>query len=184
MDSTHLREIDFLTSAEVAEKLKLKEVAEKLKLNQQVVVRKLHKYRVKLVIYGVIVAIIIAWLVLSFTLWGNPDPGERTMQLIDAVNARDEDAFLDLFQEQDREAAQGIYIRTVSFLGDTGSYFDIKLDVVQENNYDAVSYIESGTVQSGGGYDRSLSRSDNLLVVMENHKGVWYVIPRGTDLIP
>ncbi len=95
--------------------------------------------------------------------------------MIDAVNSRDEGAFLDLFQEQDREAAQGIYTRTVSYLGDSGSYSDIKLDVDQENNYDAVSYVESGTVQAGGGYERSLSRSDGLMVVMENHKGVWYV---------
>ncbi len=150
----------------------------------RVVVQKLHKYRIKLGVYGVIILIIMVWLVLSFTVWGNPDPGERTMQLIDAVNSRDEEAFLDLFREQDREAALGVYTRTVSYLGDSGSYSNIKLDVDQENNYSAVSFVESGTVQAGGGYERNLSRSDGLLVVMENHKGVWYVTPTGTDLIP
>jgi hypothetical protein len=150
----------------------------------QIVVHKLRKYRIKLTIYGVIIAIIVAWLVLSFTVWGNPDPGERAMKLLGAANSRDEGAFVDQFQEQDSDAAMSMYSRVVSYLGDTGSYSDIKLDIAQENSYDAVAYLESGTVQAGGGYNRNLSRSDGLMVVMENHKGVWYVDPTGTDLIP
>ncbi|MEW6554999.1 MAG: zinc ribbon domain-containing protein [Actinomycetota bacterium] len=150
----------------------------------RVVVEKVHRYRIKLAVYGVVIALIVTWLVLSFTVWGNPDPGQRTMKLFGAVNARDEGAFVGQFQEQDSEAARTMYSRVVSYLGDSGSYSGLELDVVRDNDYDAVSYIEGGTVQAGGGYERALERSDGLMVVMENHKGVWYVIPTGTDLIP
>jgi hypothetical protein len=150
----------------------------------KVVVAKVRRFRVKMVIYGGVIAIIMAWLVLSFTVWGNPSPGERSMQLIDAVNARDEEAFLNLFQEQSRPAAKDIYDRAVSYLGSTGSYDDVKLDVEKNENYDAISYIDSSIIQTGGGSSRNVSRSDNLLIVMENHKGRWYVVPKGTDIVP
>jgi hypothetical protein len=149
----------------------------------RIVVEKVRRYRVRLAIYGVIIAMIIIWLVLSFTVWGNPSPGDRSMQLIDAVNARNEEAFLDLFQEQNRAAAGELYDRVTSFLGSTGSY-DVKLDVDKQNNYEAVSYLASGTIVIGGGSTRDVSRSDNLRIVMENRKGRWYIVPLGTDIIP
>lgn len=150
----------------------------------KVVVAKVHRFRVKITIYSIVIAIIVAWLILSFTVWGNPSPGERAMQLIDAVNARNEEAFLDLFQEISRPAAEDIYARLVSYLGSTGRYDDVKLEVDRDNNYDAISHIESCTIQTGGGSLRSVSRSDNLMIVMENRKGKWYIVTTGTDIIP
>jgi len=150
----------------------------------KVVVGKVRKFRVKMLIVGLIVASIVAWLVLSFTVWGNPSPGKVSGRLIDAVNARDEEAFLDLFQEENRPAAGDLYATVSSYMGSLGRFENVKLEVDERNNYDAIAYIESADVVSGSGSTRSISRSDNLMVVMENHKGRWYVEPRGTDILP
>ena len=148
----------------------------------QVVMKKVRRFQARIAIYAVIVGLIAIWLILSFTVWGNPSPSQRAAQLVDAVNAGDEQAFLDLFREEDRPAAEDIYSRTAAFLGGSGSY-DVEMEVDIQDNYSAVSYVENGTIQAAGG-TIEVARSDNLMIFMENHKGRWYIIPRGTDIIP
>ena len=139
------------------------------------------RFRRRMAIYGMILIAVVAWLALSFTVWRNPSPGKRSAQLIEAVNARSPDAFLELFQPQDQSAADDLYADILFYLGSTGKYVNIELGVVQDDVY---TYLESGTVIKGGDTTVSLSRSDNLVIALENRRGSWYVVPRGTDLIP
>ncbi len=150
----------------------------------KVVVSKVRRFRLKLAVYGTIVALIIIWLVLSLTLWGNPSPGKRASQFIDAVNDREEEVFTGLFQEKDRTAAESLYDRIMAYLASRGTYEGLELKLFQQSEYDAVSYIDAGTIQNGGGSPREITSSDNLMIVMENHKGAWYVVPEGTKLVP
>lgn len=147
------------------------------------VVSKLRRFRLRMAFYAVIVAAIVTWLVLSFTVWGNPSAGERSMQFIGALNDRNPDVFITLFEERNRAAAEDIYARTVSYLGGGGRYEKVKLDVEKQSEYNAVSFIASATLTSDGS-SREVSRSDNLMIVLENHEGRWYVVPGGTDVIP
>lgn len=149
----------------------------------KVVETKVRRFRWKLISYGVIIVIILAWVVFSFTIWGNPSPSEVSMRLIEAANDKDPDAFASLFQEQNQAIAQDMYTRITTYLGG-GRYNDIRLDVDQTNNYDTRSYVERGTITTGSGTSINVSRSDNLIITLENRGGIWYVAPQGTDLIP
>lgn len=149
----------------------------------EMVVSKLRRFRIKMAVYTVIIGAIVAWLILSFTVWGNPSAGERSMQFIGALNDRNPDAFVALFEERNRAAAEEIYARTVSYLGSGGRYEKVELDVEKQSDYDAVSFIASATLRADGS-SREISRSDDLMIVMENHEGRWYVVPGGTDVIP
>jgi hypothetical protein len=134
-------------------------------------------------VYTAVLAIIIIMLVLSFTVWGNPSPEKRSMLLIDAVNARDMEAFVGQFREGDRQAAEDLYGRIISYLGSSGKYVDIGLETERPSNYEAYSYLDSGFIETGGA-EREVSRADNLLIALENRGGIWYVVPRGTDILP
>ena len=150
----------------------------------KVVETKVKRFRERLVIYGVIVAAIVIWLVLSFTVWGNPSPSKRSMQLFDAVNTRDTEAFMELFEEEDRIAAEDIYGDITSYLGASGEYQDIRLDVEVADAYSAASYVEGGNITRSGGSSIGISTADNLVIMLENHGGKWYVVPLGTNLVP
>jgi uncharacterized membrane protein YvbJ len=150
----------------------------------KVVEAKVKKFRVKLMIYGALIAIIIIWLVLSFTVWGNPSPAKRSMQLFDAVNSRNEEAFVGLFEEKNADTAKRLYADIVSYLGESGRYENIKLEVEVANVYEAASFVESGNIVTGGGSTRSISSADNLMINLENHSGRWYIVPIGTSVIP
>jgi hypothetical protein len=134
-------------------------------------------------VYGIIILIIVIWLVLSFTIWGNPSAGERAMQLLEAANARDKEAFVACFQTQSLSAAGEMYERVASYLGG-GSYDDIGFYVDQPNEYDAYAYLDSGSVQTAGGEIVSLSRSNNLVIYLESHEGRWWAVIKGTDIMP
>lgn len=149
----------------------------------KVVETKVKKWRIKLAVYGMIIAVIIIWLVLSFTVWGNPSPAKRSMQLFDVLNARDQEAFVGLFEDKYRSVAEQLYNDVVIYLGTGGRYENIKLDVVEATVYDAASYVESGNIVTGGS-SVSISSMDNLVITLENHYGKWYVVPKGTNLIP
>jgi len=150
----------------------------------KVVETKVKKWRIRLVVYGTIIAVVVTWLVLSFTVWENPSPAKRSMQLFDVVNTRDEEAFLDLFEEKYRTTAEDLYNDIVNYLGQGGSYEDIKLDVVEATVYDAASYVESCNIVIGGGSSVSIGLNDNLVITLENHNGIWYIVPKGTNLTP
>jgi uncharacterized membrane protein YvbJ len=150
----------------------------------RVVETKMKRFRVKLIIFGVIIAVIIIWLVLSFTVWGNPSPAKRSMQLFDAVNARNEEAFIGLFEEKNGATAERLYADIVFYLGENGRYENIKLEVEVANAYDAASFVENGNIVTGGGSTRSISSADNLIITLENHGGRWYIVPIGTSVIP
>ena len=150
----------------------------------KVVEKKVRRFRWKMIAYTVLLVAIITWLVLSFTLWGNPSPSQVSMRLIKAANERDPDAFTELFQEQNRVSAQDMYTRVITYLGSSGRFNDIRLEVDQASSYEAYSYIESGNITTAGGSSVSVSRSDNLIITLESRGGAWYVSPTGTDIIP
>ena len=151
----------------------------------KVVEEKVKKFRGKLIIYGFILAVVVAWLVVSFTVFGNPSPGETSMQMIEAINARDLERFSELILPGNRGEGERLYKETVYYLGENGRYANLRLDVAQDDNYDARSYVEGGSIELGGSTPAmTLRRSDNLVIILENHKGKWYVNPRATDLIP
>jgi len=147
--------------------------------------KKLKRFRLKLVVYGLFLAMVAAWLVVSFTVWGNPSPGKRSMQLIEALNNRDLESFEALILPEARAEGEKLYQDTAYFLGEKGKYVNLKLDVSQANDYDARSFPESGSIEfSGTRPSISISGSDKLVIVLESHKGKWYVNPRGTVLTP
>jgi uncharacterized membrane protein YvbJ len=150
----------------------------------KVVETKIRRFHWKLIAYTVIVAIVVVWLVLSFTVWGNPSAEEVSHKLIEAMNDRDPAAFVALFMDQDETEAQNMYYRVSTYLGSSGSYDDLGLSVEQPDNYEAYIYLESGTITTSGGSTVTISRSQNMIINLENQEGMWYVTPRGTDILP
>jgi hypothetical protein len=140
---------------------------------------KLKKHRLNVVIYVSIIFALTLWLVLSLTIWGNPSPGEKSMQLIDSINAKSLEGFNKVILPDKQSAGEDLYRSVVFFLGDNGSYSDINFDIEQDDVYTTRAYIKSGDVKG-----MSLDRSDNLVIILENKNGVWYVNPQGTVLIP
>lgn len=150
----------------------------------KVVGKKVREFRIRLLVYAVIVAVVLVWIILSFTVWGNPSPGELSQQLLEALNRRDQSAFIALIVPESREAGAMLYNDGVKYLGEKGEYADIGFKVDEIDEYDAIAYVQSGSINGGSGGTVGLSPSSNLVIVMENHKGKWYVNPRGTWLLP
>lgn len=151
----------------------------------QIVASKKRELRWKSMVYGLIILAVVLWIVLSFTVWGNPSPGKVSSQLLDAVNGRDSEAFYRLFREENRASAEEIYSDVTDYLGDNGIYVDIEMDVDQAGQYTARSYIGGGAIELGGGRGQVvLDTSDSLVISLENRNGKWYVNPLGTVLIP
>jgi hypothetical protein len=143
------------------------------------------RFRWKTALIAGLVAIVVAWIVLSFTVWSNPTPGDRSMQLIQALNDRDFESFDEVIIPAQRAGSEKLYDDFVYFLGTDGTFTDIKLDVVQDDAYDARSHIVGGKVLLRGSSEPvDITEADNLIIILENNKGTWYVVPRGTILIP
>lgn len=150
-----------------------------------VIASKKRKLQLKTVLLTGLAAMVLLWIVLSFTVWGNPTPGDRTMQFIETINQRDMESFSEVITPESRSRAEDLYYDIVYYLGNGGALSHIKLEVVQDNNYDARSYIVEGSVSLEDSSEPiSITRDDNLVVILKNHKGTWYVDPQGTDLTP
>ena len=143
------------------------------------------RFRWKTVLIAGLLALVVIWIVLSFTVWGNPTAGDRSMQLIQALNNRDFESFEEVIIPDRRPESEELYNDLIYFLGTDGSFSDIKLDVVQDDAYDARSHIVGGkVVMRGSSEPVDITEADNLIIILENHKGTWYVQPRGTVLFP
>ncbi len=145
---------------------------------------KLRRFRVNLAIYGLVAAVVVAWLVLSFTVWGNPSPAKRASQLISSLNERRPESFVSLFTAQEQASAELIYDKVVAFLGNGGEFRNVKFRVEKKDPYAASVHIKQGNIVFGTGAVQEVGEGDGLLIRMENHGGRWYVIIAGTRLIP
>jgi len=146
---------------------------------------RVRQFRWKTALIAGLIAIVVLWIVLSFTVWGNPTPGDRSMQLIHALNDRDFESFNEVIIPDRRTDSEKLYDDFIYFLGTDGTFTDIKLDVIQDNEYDARSHVVGGKVLMRGSSEPvDITEADNLIIILENHKGTWYVVPRGTVLIP
>jgi hypothetical protein len=151
----------------------------------EVIESRARRFRWKTALIAGLLVIVVVWIVLSFTVLGNPTPGDRSMQLIEALNNRDFESFNEIIIPDRRADSEKLYDDFIYFLGTDGTFTDIKLDVVQDNQYDARSHVVGGKVLMRGSSEPvDITEADNLIIILENHKGTWYVIPRGTILIP
>ena len=124
---------------------------------------KVRHFRWKMVVYIALVAAIVAWIALSFTVWGNPSPTKQCNKLIAAVNARDEAAFMDLVLPGSESLGRERYLEITRFLGEGGEIEGTALKVDVLDNYEARGYLATDTIE--------------LIIALQNHKGTWYVDP-------
>lgn len=149
-----------------------------------VVRKRVRRYTLRMAVYGAILAALVAWFVLSLTVWSNPQPVKRASQIIDALNAWEEGRFVSLFLPSDAQGAERIFREVSDYLGRGGSYHDLRLRVDQEDNYTARVVIESGSIRFANGETRAIEAGDSLVIRLENRKGKWLAASAGTDLIP
>ncbi len=146
--------------------------------------KRVKRLRLRWAVYVALAASLVAWLVLSFTVWGNPSPAKRARQLIDALNAKDKALFVSLFPEAQEGDAERLYQEAVGFLGQGGGYQKVSLKVEQHDPYEAWVYLEGGTVTSSDGTKEDIDPSDGLVVHLQSYGGKWRVHAPGTDLVP
>jgi hypothetical protein len=145
--------------------------------------RKFSKLYVKIAVYGVVFAALAAWLALSFTVWGNPDPEERSHQLLEAVNERDVDDFCRNVLPSRQDEGKSLYQEVALYLGEGGKFKGVDFEVEQSDTYTARTRAKRGLVEGAFG-ERTIDDSSGIVIMLENQKGVWYVNPLGTDLLP
>lgn len=160
------------------------DVVDSMPRRSGVVEAKVRRFRTRMGILTFLVLAVIAWLVLSFTVWGNPSPGKRAAQLIGAINEREAASFTALFPEQEKSSAESLFARVEDYLGADGEFRDVKFRVDKKDRYTAYVYLQEGTIIQGGGTSRTLSADDRLVVYLENIGGKWRVKVGGTKLIP
>jgi len=146
--------------------------------------KKMVAFRVKLTVASILVAAVVAWLVLSLTVWANPSPSKVSSKLIEALNDRSRADFASLFREEERASAESMYEGLIRELGAAGAYRDVKFRVVKPDNYTAYAHLESGSVTLGDGTVVNIQSSDNLVVYLESHGGKWYARTLQTRLLP
>lgn len=124
---------------------------------------KMRRFRWKMLVYGLLVVGVVAWIVLSFTVWGNPSPKKQCSRLIEAVNARDEAGFMELILPGAKDLGRQRYGEITRLLGEGGKIEGAELKVDVLDNYDARGYITSEKIE--------------FIIALENHKGTWYINP-------
>lgn len=144
---------------------------------------RIRRFRVRQSVYVFLAAAVVAWLALSLTVWGNPQPGKRASQIMEALNAGDEERFVSLFQTSDAWGAREMFEEIRGYLAG-GSFRDLKFRLEQEDPYAARVYIEGGAVHFADGDVRAIEPSDGLVILLENRGGKWLAAVGGTELIP
>lgn len=145
---------------------------------------RIRHFRIRMAIYIAFAAVLVAWFVLSLTVWGNPQPGKRAFQIIEAINAQDEGRFVSLFHPTSASGAERIFDEVSDYLGGGGSFLDLELRVEQEDPYTARVFLEKGNIRFANGEVMTIEPSDGLVIRMENRGGKWLAAAAGTDLIP
>ncbi len=145
---------------------------------------RIKRFRLRLAVYLTLVSALIAWFVLSLTVWGNPQPGKRAAQIMDALNEGEEELFISLFLSGDAEGASRLFRETTDYLGGRGSYRDLGLRVEVEDNYTARVFLEKGTIHFATGEVREIESADGLVIRLENRGGKWLASVGGTVLVP
>lgn len=142
------------------------------------------RFRLRMAVYGVAVIALLAWFILSLTVWGNPRPGTRAAQIVKALNSGNEQEFTSLFLESDRMQAERLFREVSDYLGDGGTFRELSYRVEQDDPYAARVYLEGGTISFADGGVSSIDPADGLVIYLENHKGKWLAGVEGTRLIP
>ncbi|MFW6113669.1 MAG: zinc-ribbon domain-containing protein [Actinomycetota bacterium] len=151
----------------------------------EIVRRKVHRFRWKIATYSAVLILVLAWMVLSFTLWGNPSAGDKSISLLNALNDRDHESFMELILPENESTGEELYDDTVYFLGESGEYVDVDLEVTENSAYAAHTYLVGGRIEFGStGRTLELGSENNMVISLENRKGRWYVDPAATILIP
>lgn len=145
---------------------------------------RIRHFRLRAFLSAAVVALVVAWFVLSLTVWGNPQPGQRAAQILEALNSREEERFVSLFLASDSLGAERLYREASEYLGGGGSFQDIRFRVKQSDPYGADVYLEGGSIRFPGGETRSIDPSDGLVIHLENRGGKWLASVGGTNLIP
>ncbi|OFW68993.1 MAG: hypothetical protein A2V52_02430 [Actinobacteria bacterium RBG_19FT_COMBO_54_7] len=149
-----------------------------------VVGRKMRMLYIKLAIYGVLALGLAVWLVLSLTLWCNPSPGKQAAKLIQALNSRDSSAFTQLVLPEAQIQGEALYKEIIVTLGSDGRFENVGFSVSQTDNYTARASISGGNITSGIYGPIDLGQFQNLVLVLENQQGKWYINPRDSILVP
>ncbi|MDI6872978.1 zinc ribbon domain-containing protein [Candidatus Solincola sp.] len=145
---------------------------------------RIRHFRLRVIAYIAFAAALAAWLVLSLTVWGNPQPGHRAAQIMEALNAGEEERFVSLFLSSDAAGAERLFGEVSDYLGGGGSFRDLRFRVDQEDPYTARVFLEGGTIRFAGGEARAIDPSDGLVIRLENRGGKWLAAVGGTNLIP
>ncbi|WP_287152841.1 zinc ribbon domain-containing protein [Candidatus Solincola tengchongensis] len=145
---------------------------------------RMRHFRLRMAIYIAVAAALVAWFTLSLTVWGNPQPGKRASQVIEALNARDEARFVSLFHPSSATGAERLFKEVTDYLGGGGSFLDLELRVEAEDPYTARVLLERGSIRFAGGEVLAIEPSDGLVIRMENREGRWLAVAAGTDLLP
>jgi len=145
---------------------------------------RIRHFRVRLAVYILLAAAVVVWLALSLTVWGNPQPGRRASQIVEALNAGEEERFVSFFKPSDAWGAREMFEELRDYLGGGGSFQDLKFRLDQEDPYTARVYIEGGTIHFADGDVRAIEPSDGLVIRLENRGGKWLGAVGGTDLAP
>lgn len=145
--------------------------------------RKVRAFRFKMVGYGFLLAAFSAWLILSFTVWGNPSPGRRAMQYIEALNRRDAVAAQELVLPSKHSEGERLYRDLVYYLGDTGRFENVEFEVMEQDVYSSQAYLVRGSIVIGT-ENRAIAEEDGLVIYLQNRGGKWYIDPSSTVLVP
>lgn len=149
-----------------------------------VVEKKVSRFRLKLLIYGIAITAVVIWLALSLTVWSNPSPGVVCERLLEAANRKDAAAFVELFTPGDRASGEDMYQNVSMYLGGTGRYSGISVRADKLSPYNARCYLEGGRVETSSGSAFEITPESYLIISLENRDGRWYVTAFGTDILP
>lgn len=146
--------------------------------------RRVWRYGLTPLIYGLLVLAIASWIGLSLTVWGNPSPLDRSATLFKALARGDEEAFLACFREDQRERGREIFKEALVEYGAGTSFRELEFNVESDDGYEALVRLERATVEGGRFAGKELGRQDGIILLWENHRGSWYLDPARSRITP
>ncbi len=150
----------------------------------QQVERRVRRVEIAWFIYGSLIAVIVIFLILCLTLWGNPSPSEVAGKFIQSLNRKDRVEMKKYITPNQVSTADHKLQELLEQVGE-GTFLQLSYEVSKESPYNARVRIKEGIYSPGGArMDVTISYDNNLYIGMNSIKGKWYIDVNEINIIP
>jgi hypothetical protein len=159
------------------------ELADRMPLLREDVAEKVSRFRIRHIVFSVIVLLIIVFTALMVTVWGAKTPAQVTSQFMEAAAAGDTELAL-AFVLPGKTAENEEFVSTWSLELRGATFKDLRIEIDRTDQDIAIARIMGGTITSAGSNIHTVTAGDDLFAELRMQGGKWYLYPGEARLAP